>query len=774
MKIRTAVYLINLFFVTTLPLFIFSESISNITDITVDTIDNDQDKAAYLIDFAKSISDANPNAAIEISKNAINYIPTNDTSGTKADINLNMGELHYLTGDYQHAITYYKEALRLNENNKPIASQIMIYIANCYIEDNNPSKAHLYYNSAYTEAISLNDTELIVKSLVGLGNYFVISEKLITADSTFRSAYSFASQINNNNLLAIAGYNTCRSNILLNKNNTDSLIFSTITTASISKNIEDDLLILQLASDYFISKGKHELANSYLKKAVLLLEQKHAKILGTYSNNASLSSKKAANYYSTFTITIYIVSLLLLILLIITILKFRRKNKQLDKNLKNSTNELSSFEDLTLEKEEEISVRTKDRIEEIKQEIGQNTNTEIALRETIGNLEQVNYLKDMFLSKLSHDIRTPLNGILGFASLLESQLALLEHTTLFEYANNISESGSGLVTLLNNLLDISRLDSDTFHLSTSNYNTNELIQNVVDNYSTEAKIKNLKLVFDSKPIPDIITDNTIFTKILSLIIDNSVKFTEKGFIKISYSYDEKLQTISIIIVDTGIGIDKAYIKQVFEPYRQESLGYSTSYQGAGLGLPLARKMTEKLGGTIIIESEKGKGTIITITLPTKMQHNIAHHQTTSVTEKPVIVPKTKENNLPWKELSILVVEDDNFNQILYRKMLKSAHHLDVAMDGKSALNLIEKMDKLNSYQLILMDINLPGKYDGIELMKEIRKQYPDFINIPFIAQTAFAISGNREKMLQEGFDEYITKPIIKSTLAKTIKKVCAG
>lgn len=768
MKIKTATYFIIL--LVAVPLVVFSESISNITDIAIDTIENDNDKAAYLIDFASSISDADPKAAIEINKSAINYIPTNDTTGTRADININMGELHFLTGDYHQAINFYKEALRLNENNKAIASQIMINIANCYIEDNNLSKAHLYYNSAYTEAIYLNDTELIIKSLVGLGNYFVKSENIITADSTFRSAYNFASNINNNNLLAIAGYNTCRINILLNRSNTDSLIFANISTASVTKNIDDDILILQLASDYFINKGKPNLANSYLKKAVTLLEQKHSKSLTSYSKNANLASNISANYYSTLSIIIYAVLLLLFILLLIIIIKFRRKKNQLNENLKNSINELQSFEDLTLEREEEIKLRTHDRIEEIKQEIGHNTNTEIALRETIGNLEQVNYLKDMFLSKLSHDIRTPLNGILGFASLLESQLALLEHNTLFEYANNISESGSGLVTLLNNLLDISRLDSDTFHLSTSNYNTNELIQNVVDNYSPEAKIKNLKLVFESKSVPDIITDNTIFTKILSLIIDNSIKFTEKGFIKISYSYDEELKTISIIIVDTGIGIDKAYIKQVFEPYRQESLGYSTSYQGAGLGLPLANKMTEKLGGTIIIDSEKGKGTVITITLPTKMQHNTTNHQPVTISKE--TVPKPKENILPWKNLSILVVEDDNFNQILYRKMLKSALHLDIAMDGKSALNLIEKMNESKSYQLVLMDINLPGKYDGIELMKEIRNLYPDFKNIPFIAQTAFAISGNRKKMLDEGFDEYITKPIIKSTLANTINKVC--
>ena len=280
-------------------------------------------------------------------------------------------------------------------------------------------------------------------------------------------------------------------------------------------------------------------------------------------------------------------------------------------------------------------------------------------------------------------------------------------------------------------------------------------------------MKGLKLIYDSQSIKDIQTDSQIFTKILSLIISNSIKFTEKGFIKISHSYDEDKKMITIYIKDTGIGIDKVYIDQVFEPYRQESLGYSTSYQGAGLGLPLAKKMTNKLDGEINIESEKGSGTTIILNFPIE-QSNIEE----SITPKAILQePVPVKEAMPWSTKSVLVVEDDNMNQILYRKLLKTARHLDVAKDGKMALALIEKNINDSNYELVLMDINLPKPWDGISLMKKIRGDWPVYNDIPFIAQTAYAITGNRASMLDEGFDEYITKPILKSALINAISKV---
>ncbi len=429
--------------------------------------------------------------------------------------------------------------------------------------------------------------------------------------------------------------------------------------------------------------------------------------------------------------------------------------------------ELDAFKENTGNLSEAINQKTKDRIIEIENEIAENKINKLALNNSLINLKDVNNLKDIFLSKISHQIRTPLSGILGFSEILETELALMEDPTLFEYANSISQSGQSLVTLLNNILDISRLDSNIMTLDFKRINTKELIQGVVDTYYTESDLKGVKLIYASEDIPDIYTDSYLLSKIISLVISNSLKFTEKGFIKISHVYDDKNEKVVILIKDTGIGIDKVYIDKVFEPFRQESLGYSVSYQGAGLGLPLAKKMTLKLNGTIKIESEKGSGTTIILTFPAFVENAVA-----DIKKNNLEIKESKQVQVfPWDSLSILVVEDDNLNQILYRKLLTTAHNLEIAKDGKTALSYVEKQTLKGNFQLVLMDINLPAPWDGISLMKEIRTRWPEYKKIPFVAQTAYAISGNREAMLLEGFEEYITKPIIKSLLVETINKV---
>ncbi len=751
--------------------FTFPE-VEDITNNAIDTISDNKQKVEYLINLAESVSHANPSDAFQIINTAECYLDEDDSILKFKTGNIK-GRLSILDKDYSLAIDYYRKLI--SKNNTPVVNaEIMANIAECYLLDNNIDKAKLFVNSAYIEALNSGDTKAIISTLTVFGNYFIETKNYQAADTCFSKALDISKNYRDKELIAEAGYNICKIKILLDAPDIDSLINKYGSVECNSQTYPAKVSMYSLASAYYAKIGNFNASIDNLQKAVTILDIVKNNHLETYKNSVFYIHDNHSNNNSNFlNVLIWILLGIVFIILIFLIRKNLNKRKALEINLEKTVKELKEFDRITPEINSEIEKRTQQRLNDIKQELGQNTNTEIALRETIQNLYQVNYLKDIFLSKLSHDIRTPLNGILGFSSLLESELALMEDKSLYEFANNISESGSGLVNLLNNLLDISCLDSDSFDLNIKTYNTNELIQNVVDKYSSEARTQNLKLFFDEKQVPDINTDNTIFTKILTQIIENSIKFTEKGFIKVSNNFEEENKLLNIIIVDTGVGIDKAYIKQVFEPYRQESLGYSTTYQGTGLGLPLVLKMTEKLGGTLDIESEKGKGTTIKISLPfDEHEENIPVIEKESpAVEKVVPVTEPEKKSLPWDGLSILLVEDDNFNQILYRKLLKSSGHLSVAGDGKAALSIIENMDSSAPYQLVLMDINLPGKYDGIGLMKEIRKQWPDFKDIPFIAQTAFAISGNRESMLEEGFDEYITKPILKSTLAEVIAKV---
>lgn len=694
----------------------------------------------------------------------------------KAKCNHLAGNSHSLIKDSEMSLINLKQALAYYEKtgNKTKSTPVLADIGLAYQNNNKHSKALVYLNSALADYIILNDSLGITTTLYNIGNSNYFLGNNIDALNNYSRALSIA--MNNNFNKQIVIIHISLSNFLIEYNNTHEIPENLDKALAISKILNDKKLEAEVhlvLARYYKSSNDSFAAAIEMKTFIAL---KNSYTLDKNENLEKLLLKisefnKVEKRENIGNMVFILLAFLLLIIVVYLIFKLRKQNSLHKIKIDRCNSEIIAFNTSTSKLDEKIEEKSEERINELDDEIIRNKKNKVSLSNSQNNLNQVNHLKDMFLSKISHEIRTPLSGILGFAEILENQLALDEETDLFEYAKSITDSGMSLVSLLNNILDISRLNSDNLKLNISDQNPVELIQSVIDNYFPEANLKGIKLIYDAKHLPDIQTDNQIFTKILSLVLSNSVKFTEKGFIKVSNQYDEESKQITIVIKDTGIGIDKVYMEQVFEPYRQESLGYSTSYQGAGLGLPLAKKMTTKLDGTITLESAKGKGTSVTIVFPMKqVLYDFTEIQPIETVEKPIVkVPK--KNKLPWETLSILVVEDDNMNQLLYRKMLKSAKNLEIAKDGKVAMATIEKHLSDNKFDVVLMDINLPNPWNGITLMKEIRSKWPAYKDIPFIAQTAYAISGNRESMLDEGFDEYLTKPIIKSTLVKTVVAV---
>ncbi|MEI6457115.1 MAG: response regulator, partial [bacterium] len=208
-------------------------------------------------------------------------------------------------------------------------------------------------------------------------------------------------------------------------------------------------------------------------------------------------------------------------------------------------------------------------------------------------------------------------------------------------------------------------------------------------------------------------------------------------------------------------IDQAYLVEIFDPFRNESAGYSKDAQGAGLGLPLAKSLAELMGGRIEIESEKGKGTIVTLFLRTE-----AGQQITSASKE--ISRKMKFKTL--QNLEIFIVEDDLMNKIVLYEMTKSLGNVVSAVNGEETLKILEKTyHEGKLFDIMLFDINLPPPWDGIKLMHEIRKKYSEYKTIPFIAQTAYAMAGDKEKLLEAGFDDYISKPINQQALYSIMK-----
>lgn len=362
-------------------------------------------------------------------------------------------------------------------------------------------------------------------------------------------------------------------------------------------------------------------------------------------------------------------------------------------------------------------------------------------------------LKSAFLANMSHEIRTPLNGIIGFASLLEQEDLQPEQIT--QYAQIISKSGHRLLTLINSILDLSKIESGCMPIYKKPFIPSQLIKELIQHYQSEADKANTKIInlTNSTPVETTIMlgDEIKTHQILSNLISNAVKFTQNGTIDIDISLDKN--NISFSITDTGSGIDQDELNKIFDRfYQTKNSIIKKNTQGSGLGLTLVKALTNLLGGTIVVNSTPNIGTSFTISLPFVNGDNVT------------TIPETLQKNLSKVNATkILLIEDDEVNQIYIETILRQrniAHA--VASSGKKALHLLETD---NSIGLIFLDIKLPD-INGIDLTKLIREQ---FGSIPIIAITAFALQGDQEKILKAGCTEYYSKPISLLTLQNILE-----
>ncbi|NVO03939.1 MAG: response regulator [Bacteroidetes bacterium] len=401
---------------------------------------------------------------------------------------------------------------------------------------------------------------------------------------------------------------------------------------------------------------------------------------------------------------------------------------------------------------------------ELEEEIFLRKRVEEALKITLKKAEEANMLKDAFLSNISHEIRTPLNAIIGFSSLLERELTKLQNENLLEYNKAVQLSGYRLLEVLNNIIDISRIEANDMTVSLFPCDLNEIIENAIKLTSFTANEKGIKVHFSRNKIPCALADLEVISRIIIEIIDNSLKYSEKGCVNIDTKYLEKENEIQISISDTGIGIEKSYLPHIFEAFRQESTGHARTYQGIGLSLPLSKKLIELMNGRISIESKKKIGTTVHVWL------KATHCQPDSYAKKSLEFLKNNSKKAPM----ILVLEDDKLNGILLKTLLQNYGKVILSESGEQALSSIETKTILGqAFDLMIFDINLPGKWDGIKLMKEIKSRWPEYRDVPFIAQTAYGLNEDREKFLKEGFDDYISKPINENLLFSIVDRFIA-
>lgn len=364
--------------------------------------------------------------------------------------------------------------------------------------------------------------------------------------------------------------------------------------------------------------------------------------------------------------------------------------------------------------------------------------------------------KQQFLSNMSHEIRTPMNAIIGFTKvLMKTDLSEKQK----EYLQAIQSSGDNLIVLINDILDLAKVDAGKMIFINAPFKMSESINTILHLFETKIQESNLELVkeYDVRIPEDLLGDSVRFHQILINLLGNAVKFTSKGKIKVQanlLSEDEEKVTVEIKVSDTGIGIEKNKIATIFENFEQANSITSCLYGGTGLGLAIVKQLVEQQGGTISVESDVTKGSTFCFSL-SFYKNQIDGSITVAEDEK-------KELKNEIKKLKILVVEDVQLNQLLLRTILDDfKFEWDMADNGKIA---IEKLET-NSYDIILMDLQMPIM-NGFEATEHIRNKMN--LQTPIIALTADVTSVDVEKCKCVGMNDYISKPLDEKLLYSKI------
>jgi PAS domain S-box-containing protein len=377
--------------------------------------------------------------------------------------------------------------------------------------------------------------------------------------------------------------------------------------------------------------------------------------------------------------------------------------------------------------------------------------------------EESDRLKSAFLANMSHEIRTPMNGILGFAGLLKEPG--LNGETQKDFISIIEKSGARMLNIINDIVDISKIESGQMEISVSETNINEQIIFTYNFFKQEAEQKGVQITYKNElPAKKSIikTDKGKFSAILTNLVKNAIKFSDKGLIEVGYNLITvetpfiESQHLRFFVKDQGIGIPADRQVAIFERFVQADIGDTRAYQGAGLGLSISKAYVKMLGGEIWLESKVGEGTTLYFTIP----YNENNNENSSSAR----VVQTIEPVNQIKKLKILIVEDDQASEMLISMAIKP--FCNDVLRVRSGLKAIEACRSNPDIDLVLMDIKMPGM-DGYEATRQIREFNKKVI---IIAQTAFALVGDKEKAIEAGCNDYLTKPTRKDILLATISK----
>ncbi len=364
--------------------------------------------------------------------------------------------------------------------------------------------------------------------------------------------------------------------------------------------------------------------------------------------------------------------------------------------------------------------------------------------------EEVAALKSTFLANMSHEIRTPLTAILGFADVLAEEI---EDPQQHEFIDLIARSGRRLMETLNSVLDLARLEARRDRLAQDRVDLASLVSESVQMFQPAASDRGLQLAaaIEAGAPHEAILDEAAFARVLHNLIGNALKFTDEGRVTVhvhSTSTGSNGPEVVVRVRDTGIGIDEAFLPRVFGEFEQESSGVERTHEGAGLGLAISRQLVERMGGTIGVESAKGKGTTFTVRL------------------RAAEVPEVDAPEVEVDARSLVLIVDDNDQaRDVAEYTLQERYRVVFADDGDEALAAVER----ERPDAVLLDIHLGQSITGEDVMRKLR-QTPAFTDLPIVAVTAYALPGDRDRFLAAGFDAYVTKPYTRDHLVGSMEE----